>query len=136
MRDEVPEVLCIWFGAGKRSGSSLWSRSDLNLPFSDDTKVLEHWLEPVLHGNEHHLSFGGGTIFVLAVIATGTALLGILIAAAVYLRGKGDSRVVEQPAAVREEVGHCHILRRPGVVQREAGGDVRHPTLPRHGAIG
>ena len=26
----------------------------INLPFSDDLKRLEHWLEPVVHGAEHH----------------------------------------------------------------------------------
>jgi NADH-quinone oxidoreductase subunit L len=69
----------------------------LNLPFSDDTKFLEHWLEPVLGHNEHHLSFGGGTLFVLAVIATAGAVIGILVAAAVYLRGKANRSAIEQP---------------------------------------
>ncbi|HEX7094810.1 MAG TPA: NADH-quinone oxidoreductase subunit L, partial [Acidimicrobiales bacterium] len=69
----------------------------LNLPFTDDTKFLEHWLEPVLGENEHHLSFGGGTLFVLAVVATVLSIVGILVAAAVYLRGRVSPRVVEQP---------------------------------------
>jgi NADH-quinone oxidoreductase subunit L len=69
----------------------------LNLPFTDKTKHLERWLEPVLGHNEHHLSFGGWTLFVLAVIATAGALIGIAVARAMYLRGKGSRRAVEQP---------------------------------------
>jgi NADH-quinone oxidoreductase subunit L len=73
----------------------------LNLPFSDDTKFLEHWLAPVLGPNEHHLSFGGGTLFLLAVIATALALVGIFFAAAVYLRDKANRSAIEQPVLAR-----------------------------------
>jgi NADH-quinone oxidoreductase subunit L len=69
----------------------------LNLPFSDQTQYLERWLEPVLGHNEHHLSFGGGTLFVLAVIATAGAVVGIAFARAVYLRGKAKRNAIEQP---------------------------------------
>ena len=58
----------------------------INMPFSwgdkkagtnGDTKWLEHWLEPSLVWDEHHLSTSGGTKFVLAAIATACAAAGI-----------------------------------------------------------
>ena len=58
----------------------------INMPFSwgdkkagtnGDTKWLEHWLEPSLIWDEHHLSTSGGTKFVLAAIATACAAAGI-----------------------------------------------------------
>jgi NADH-quinone oxidoreductase subunit L len=68
----------------------------LNLPFTSDLKFLEKWLEPVL-SHPHELSFGGGRLWVLAIIATGGAFLGIGASYLVYLKGKVDPRVVEQP---------------------------------------
>src|SRR5690606_27111508 len=49
----------------------------VNLPFSDDTKILEHWLEPVVHDSEAHLTLSGGELWLLAVVATVVALVGI-----------------------------------------------------------
>jgi NADH-quinone oxidoreductase subunit L len=69
----------------------------INLPFAHSTKLLEKWLEPVLEGNEHVLSFGGGALWVLAIVAVLVGLLGIAIAYAVYLRAKADPSRVEQP---------------------------------------
>ena len=39
----------------------------LNLPLTDDLKFLEHWLEPVVEGAEHHLTLGTGAKWVLAL---------------------------------------------------------------------
>jgi NADH-quinone oxidoreductase subunit L len=58
----------------------------LNTPFSDKTKVFEHWLEPVVHEAEHHLTLGGGELWVLATIATLGSLVGIAVAYLVYLK--------------------------------------------------
>jgi NADH-quinone oxidoreductase subunit L len=58
----------------------------LNLPFTGDLHLLEHWLEPVLFGNERHLDVATGTKVGLAAIATAAALLGIALGAAVYLK--------------------------------------------------
>jgi NADH-quinone oxidoreductase subunit L len=68
----------------------------LNLPFTSDLKFLEHWLEPVL-AHPHELSFGGSTLWVLAIIATAGAFLGIAVSYAVYLKRTSDPRVIEQP---------------------------------------
>ena len=60
----------------------------LNLPFTGDLHFLEHWLEPVLFGNERHLDVATGTKVGLAAVATVTALVGIALGAAVYLKGR------------------------------------------------
>jgi NADH-quinone oxidoreductase subunit L len=57
----------------------------INLPFTPDLLFLEHWLEPVLYGNEAVISVTTDTKVTLAVVATVVALVGILSAAAVYL---------------------------------------------------
>ncbi len=58
----------------------------LNLPFSDSTKVLEHWLEPSVFVDEAELTVSTGAKVLLAVVAALAAVAGILIAAAAYLR--------------------------------------------------
>ena len=58
----------------------------VNLPFSSDFQFLEHWLEPVVEGNERVLDVATGAKVALAVAAVLVALLGIVAAAAVYLR--------------------------------------------------
>jgi NADH-quinone oxidoreductase subunit L len=58
----------------------------LNLPFTDDVKFLEHWLHPVVGENETQIAVATGTKLGLAVLAVVIALVGIVIAAAVYLR--------------------------------------------------
>jgi NADH:ubiquinone oxidoreductase subunit 5 (subunit L)/multisubunit Na+/H+ antiporter MnhA subunit len=68
----------------------------LNLPFTHDLKFLEKWLEPVL-AHEHALSFGGGKLVLLAVIAVVAGLVGIAVAAGVYLKGKADPQKIELP---------------------------------------
>jgi NADH-quinone oxidoreductase subunit L len=72
----------------------------LNLPFTHDLKFLEKWLEPVL-AHPHELSFGGGQLWLLAIIATAGAVFGIAVSYLVYLKGKVDPRVVEQPVLAR-----------------------------------
>jgi NADH-quinone oxidoreductase subunit L len=69
----------------------------LNLPFTDRLQFLERWLEPVLE-HPHEISFGGAQLWILAIIATAGAALGILVSYSVYLKGKVDPRTVEQPA--------------------------------------
>ncbi|HEY8527805.1 MAG TPA: NADH-quinone oxidoreductase subunit L [Acidimicrobiales bacterium] len=58
----------------------------LNLPFTDDTKVLEHWLHPVIGENEVHITVATGAKVALAVVAVASALVGIAAAWALYLR--------------------------------------------------
>ncbi|HEX2576040.1 MAG TPA: NADH-quinone oxidoreductase subunit L [Aquihabitans sp.] len=74
----------------------------LNLPFTDDTKILEHWLEPVVEFGEAHLDQSAGVKWGLALAASVGALLGIAAAAAVYLRNRRDlARRAEQPVLAR-----------------------------------
>ena len=58
----------------------------LNLPFTGDVHFLEHWLEPVLEGNERVIDVATGTKVGLAVIAALAGLGGIILAARVYLQ--------------------------------------------------
>jgi NADH-quinone oxidoreductase subunit L len=67
----------------------------LNLPFSHDTKFLETWLEPVLFGNEVHVGASSATKWVLAIIAVIGGLVGIVAAAAVYLRKRLNPGKIE-----------------------------------------
>ncbi|MEQ1786740.1 MAG: NADH-quinone oxidoreductase subunit L, partial [Acidimicrobiales bacterium] len=58
----------------------------LNLPFTGDLHFLEHWLEPVIEGNERILEVTTGTKVTLALIATLTSVAGIVLAVRVYLQ--------------------------------------------------
>ena len=69
----------------------------LNLPFSYDTKYLEHWLEPILFGNEVHVTASGQTKWVLAIIAIVGATTGVLAAAFVYLKNRSLANKIEHP---------------------------------------
>jgi NADH-quinone oxidoreductase subunit L len=70
----------------------------LNIPIWDTTKRLEHWLYPVIHIGEVHPHVATGTKVGLAGVATVAAVLGILGAAAVYLKGRRDTAAtIEQP---------------------------------------
>jgi NADH-quinone oxidoreductase subunit L len=60
----------------------------VNLPFTSDTLVLEHWLEPVLGENEAHIAVTTGTKVALAGVAVAAGLIGIFFAWLVYLRHK------------------------------------------------
>lgn len=71
----------------------------LNLPFTGRLKVLEHWLEPVIEGNERVIDVATGAKVGLAAVAVLAALLGIGLAARIYLQGR--MRPVE-PAILAE----------------------------------
>jgi NADH-quinone oxidoreductase subunit L len=71
----------------------------LNLPFTDDTKFMEHWLHPVLEfvaadgshvTTEAHISVATGTKFGLAALAVLAGLVGIAYAAHVFLRRRAE----------------------------------------------
>jgi NADH-quinone oxidoreductase subunit L len=62
----------------------------LNLPFTSDLHLLGHWLEPVLEGNEAVIDVATGTKVGLAVIATLAGLVGIALAARVYLQHRWE----------------------------------------------
>jgi NADH-quinone oxidoreductase subunit L len=69
----------------------------LNLPFDEDFKFLEHWLHPSVELGEAELDVSSTTQIVLAVIAIVTALVGIAVAAQVYLRRKAAAERFELP---------------------------------------
>jgi NADH-quinone oxidoreductase subunit L len=58
----------------------------INLPFNDDVHFLEHFLEPVLGANEAEIAVSTGAKVALAAVAIGAGLVGIALAAVVYLR--------------------------------------------------
>ena len=69
----------------------------MNLPFSSDLHFLGDWLKPSTFGNEAHLTSGGGTLWVLAVIAVAGGIVGIAAAVAIYLKGRYPAEKVELP---------------------------------------
>ncbi|MCU1357810.1 MAG: nuoL [Acidimicrobiales bacterium] len=74
----------------------------LNLPFLARLKFLDSWLEPVVHLGEHRETVGSGMTVGLAILATVGALVGIAIAASIYLRDRRDvAEKVEQPVLAR-----------------------------------
>ena len=72
-----------------------------NLPFTSDVHFLGNWLKPSLFGNEGHLSFGGGTQWVLAIVAIVGSLGGVSAGAAVYIRRRIDPARIEHPFLAR-----------------------------------
>ncbi len=73
----------------------------INLPFSSDLHFLGTWLEPSLFGNEAHLGIGSGLQWLLALIAVAGGVLGIVGAAATYLRHRVPASLLEWPVAAR-----------------------------------
>jgi NADH-quinone oxidoreductase subunit L len=73
----------------------------LNLPFSTDLHFLGHWLEPSLFGHEAELAATTGVKWTLAGVAVAVGLIAIASAFAVYLRGRADPRVIEQPVLAK-----------------------------------
>ncbi|HEX5366916.1 MAG TPA: NADH-quinone oxidoreductase subunit L [Acidimicrobiales bacterium] len=71
----------------------------LNLPFTPDLQVLEHWLEPVLGDNGLAIDVATGTKVALAVVAIVASLAGLLLAGLVYLRHR--VRAVEPEVLAR-----------------------------------
>ncbi|MEM7096498.1 MAG: NADH-quinone oxidoreductase subunit L [Actinomycetota bacterium] len=70
----------------------------INMPFSwgsgdskGDTKYLEHWLEPSLVWDEHHVSVSGGVKIILAIVATLCAALAIAWAWRTYNDERGGT---------------------------------------------
>jgi len=66
----------------------------LNLPFTN-TNFLDKWLEPVVVGSQRAMGVPGVVQIVLAVISVVLGVVGILVAAAVYLRDRVPQEKVE-----------------------------------------
>ena len=62
----------------------------LQLPFTKDTKFLEHWLEPIIHHSERDISktWAYDNKWLLLVFAIVIAVTGIAASIAVYSKGK------------------------------------------------
>ncbi|MCY4164149.1 MAG: NADH-quinone oxidoreductase subunit L [bacterium] len=73
----------------------------LNLPFSSDLHFLEKWLSPALYGNAAHVPFGGGTKWVLGIVAVLGSGVGVAAGVAVYLRNRISPDRIEHPFLVR-----------------------------------
>ena len=73
----------------------------INLPFASDVHFLGNWLKPSLFGNDGHLPFGGGTQWVLALVAIVGSLGGVSAGAAVYIRRRIDPARIEHPFLAR-----------------------------------
>jgi NADH-quinone oxidoreductase subunit L len=70
----------------------------LDAPFKDSTKILEHWLEPVVHLGEAHIATPTIGKVELAVAATAVGLVGMFVAWLVYSRGQGaQAAKIERP---------------------------------------
>jgi NADH-quinone oxidoreductase subunit L len=72
----------------------------LNLPFDEDFKLLEHWLAPVVEETEAVVTETSTWKVFLALDAIAAALIGIFLAALVYLRRRVPAERVERPALV------------------------------------
>jgi NADH-quinone oxidoreductase subunit L len=70
----------------------------LNLPFTKDLHFFEHFLEPSLFHNEASLVGGASTKWFVALASIALALVGILAAAAVYLKRRMAAEPFEQRA--------------------------------------
>ena len=73
----------------------------INLPFSSNVHFLDKWLDPALFGNATHLSLGGGTKWILGVVAIAGSLLGVSAGAAVYARRRLDPARIEHSFLAR-----------------------------------
>jgi NADH-quinone oxidoreductase subunit L len=62
----------------------------INSPFWARGKFLEHWLDPVVKLGEIHHAAPTSTKLLLGAVATATALIGIALAAGVYLKDRRD----------------------------------------------
>jgi NADH-quinone oxidoreductase subunit L len=62
----------------------------INLPFTDRTKLLERWLEPVVHANERVLDVATEVKVGLALIAVLGSLIGIALAYRIYYQKQAD----------------------------------------------
>ncbi|MEM9034183.1 MAG: NADH-quinone oxidoreductase subunit L [Actinomycetota bacterium] len=65
----------------------------INTPITKDLLFLEHFLEPVFEERQIFLEAKGGEKLIFGTFATLTAVVGIVMAAQVYLRRKGKGAV-------------------------------------------
>jgi NADH-quinone oxidoreductase subunit L len=67
----------------------------INLPFLNRIEWLDRWLEPVFGENQRVVDVATGMKWGLALVALAAALIGILIAYAIYLRRRVPAERVE-----------------------------------------
>jgi len=96
----------------------------MNLPFSDQFKRLEHWLEPVIV-YEHHLP-SAPVLLGLASGAITTAVIGIVFAYTVYAKRKVDPAKIEKPVFAHAwyiDDAYAKVVGGPGEAAFQATAD-------------
>ncbi len=98
----------------------------INMPFVKDLLILEHFLEPVFEGRLTEISTGTTGKVIFAATATIAALVGIVAAAAVYLRHRFapvEPRVLEHAWYIDDT--YARVASGPGtsLFQGVADGD-------------
>ncbi len=89
----------------------------LNLPFTKDLHFLEHWLEPSLFGNEHHLTASGAQKWLFAIIAVAVGVVAIVAAFGIYLKRRTDPTDFEHrvaPLATALDSAYAGFMGGPG----------------------
>ena len=89
----------------------------INLPFSDSTKWLENWLEPVTGAYGAQVNYGNGTLVVLLTVSTVVALLGIAVAYVVYCRHRVSPQLFERKIFMKSwyyDIAVSDFMDRPG----------------------
>ncbi len=89
----------------------------LNLPFTSGTLVLEHWLEPAFGGALHHVVQPTTTKVLLAFIATGAAVAGVIAGYLAWYRRTENPAL--EPAVLERAWGVDEL------VSATVGGPVR-----------
>ena len=89
----------------------------INLPFSDSTKWLENWLEPVTGAYGAQVNYSNGTLLVLLTVSTVAALLGIAVAYVVYCRHRVSPQLFERKIFLKGwyyDIAVSDFMDRPG----------------------
>jgi NADH-quinone oxidoreductase subunit L len=67
----------------------------MNLPFTQSLHYLNDWLEPSVFGAEAHLDLSAETKWAIAIFSTLLSVVGVIVAALIYLQRRFDPAKVE-----------------------------------------
>jgi len=102
----------------------------LNLPFNRRVENLAVWLDPVISG-ESELP-GGATLWILAILATSGAVLGLFVAYRVYQQHRGDPAKIEQPVLAHAwyiDDAYASVVGGPGEAAFQGVADFDHVVV-------